>query len=460
MKYKCLKCGFIHEGKMPDGYICPLCHATLFDFKIIEEEEKKYNRVLINEDNLGINRIEEKCINCGMCSKTCSSVFANNEKCDGLCLNCGQCILTCPKAALTPKYNYNKVIDYINDDNYHVVALVSPAVRVGIGDAFNETAGKYLDEKLVASLKQIGFDYVFDTTFGADLTSMEEAYELKKRIEENKTPMFSSCCPSWVKYLSVYHPELLDNLSTCKSPIGMMSTIIKEYYAKEEDYNDNLIIVAITPCTSKKFEIVDSDCDVVITTSELALMIRELNIDFINIEGKEFDTLKGSSSGVSYGASGGVTSSVLKILFHDQTKRNLTSNELLVTNHKYYKEYRLKLGKRICKCACVSTMENFEKLLLEKDSFDFIEVMNCEGGCISGGGQILMPIADRDNIKTKRRNSILSSNKKLKLKYPYSNPLIKDLYEDFLGEPNSELAEKLLHTTHNNLSYLNIKNEV
>lgn len=445
MKYKCQICGFIHEGEMPDGYFCPLCRHGSFYFDIIDEEEKVYNRVLITEDNNCINRIEEKCINCGICTKTCLSlgnINQNEEK--SICIGCGQCILTCPKSALTPKYDYNKVMDYINDDNYLVAVMTSPAVRVSIGDAFGFEKGEFLENKLVGVLKNIGFDYVFDTTFGADLTSMEEAYELKERLENNQKPMFSSCCPSWVKYAKMYHPEIIDNISTCKSPIGMESTILKEYFAKEEELDKKLIVVALTPCTSKKDEIKESNCDYVITTSELALLIRELNIDFKSIKEEEFDEIKGSSSGCIYGGSKGVTISVLRVLYNYITNKDLKDKDILIINKGYYDEIKLKVGKQIIKCACVSTLKNLEQLLKIKDEFDFIEVMNCDGGCISGGGQILTPIADKEELKIKRATNLNKVDKNTTIKYPYNNPIIIDLYEDFLKEKGNHL----LHLKH------------
>lgn len=450
MKYKCKICGFIHEDEMPDGYICPLCHASLFDFELISEESKVYNRVYIEPDNTSISRTEEKCINCGACMRTCEKIVGikhDNE--DRGCINCGQCILTCPKGAITPKYDYREVLDLINDPTKKVVAITSPAVRVGIGDAFDFNPGEFLEGKMISALRKIGFDYVFDTTFGADLTAMEEADELRERIKANKNlPMFSSCCPSWVKYAKTYLPNLINSLSTCKSPIGMISSIIKNYYGVEEDIDvNNLVIVAITPCTAKKNEIVNTDTDFVLTTSELALVLREENIDFKSLEDGVFDEIKGSSSGTIFGTSGGVAIATIRVLFNLETGRDLTSNELLITDKKYYKELSVKINKRIIKCAIVSTMGNLEKLLKENVSYDFIEVMNCAGGCINGGGQIIMPICDMDNIKNKRMKSLMKKDDKPVIKYAYKNPLIKDLYEDFLSD---EKNRKLLHLKHKN----------
>lgn len=457
MKYKCNNCGFIHFGEMPDGYYCPLCHANFSYFELVDEEEKKYNRKTVDKNNPSINRVYERCINCGVCTRTCENIVG--IKCDGVCIKCGQCIMTCPTGALTPKYDYKKVMEYISDPEYTVIALTSPAVRVGIGDAFGYKPGDFLEGKMVAALKKIGFDYVFDTTFGADLTSMEEAFELKDRLEK-KSLMFSSCCPSWVNYVSIYHPELLPNLSTCKSPIGMEASVIRNFYLKEDGLDPNkTIIVAVTPCTSKKHEIINSDCDLVITTSELSHMIRELNIDFKLLDESEFDTVNGSSSGTIYGASSGVTLSVIRVLFYYLTGRDLTSDEIAIKNKGYYTEIKFKANKQIITCAVVSTIPNLEKLLTIKDEFNFIEVMNCDGGCINGGGQVLMPQNERDKIKNARIKALFKKDIKPYIKYPYKNPIIKDLYEDYLEEPGSKIALKVLHVKHKDLSNLINKKE-
>lgn len=456
MKYRCKNCGFIHLGELNDGYYCPYCLGSLFDFELIEEEEKKYNRVNISEDNHSIYRIDDRCINCGACFRTCQNkvnIKYDSNKCNGVCIGCGQCILSCPVGALVPKYDYNKVLEYINNPEYIVAVLTSPAVRVGIGDAFGYEAGAFLEGKMVAALKALGFDYVFDTTFGADLTSMEEAHELKLRIEKNKKGMFTSCCPSWVKYASIYHPDILKDLSSCDSPIGMGSTIIKKYFAKEEDIDlSKFILVALTPCTSKKEEIINGSCDYVLTTSELSLMLRENNVDFKALEDEEFDSIVGSSSGTIYGFSGGVALSVLRVLYYYETGKDLTNDLVLISDKEYYKEIKVKINSKIIKCASVSTMGNLEKLLNIKDEFDLIEVMNCDGGCISGGGQILMPIADMQRIKEERSKSLQKKDYKPLIKYPYKNEYIKEIYDEFLEKPGSNISKKLLHVKHKDLS--------
>ena len=446
MVYKCQKCGFIHEGKMPDGYFCPYCHANLFDFKLISEEEQIYKRVLIEQDNPAINRIEEKCINCGACSKICQSVvgLSPDDK-KHVCLNCGQCILSCPKGALTPKYDYQTVWELINVPDTKVVVMTSPAVRVAIGDAFDEPAGAFLEGKMVAALKQLGFDYVFDTNFGADLTVVEEVAEFIKRIETGgQLPLFSSCCPSWVKYLHNFHPELVPHLSTCKSPIGMEAAVLKEIFAKEEGINpEKLVVVALTPCTAKKQEILNNECDYVITTGELALLIREQNIDFKKLKDEKFDSVTGTSS--IFGATGGVALSVIRAYYHEVTGKHLDDDLLLIKDKDFYQEYSVKVKNKIIKCAVVYSLTNVEKLIPILSDFAFVEVMNCRAGCIGGGGQCLMPAKALPELLAKRAEGLKRTDKGDKIKRAYENPLVKELYEDHLEAPLSARSKELLH---------------
>lgn len=456
VKYQCQKCNFIHEGELNDGYYCPLCKSNIFDFKEIEtKEEVDYKRVYINPDNPSIDRIDDKCINCGACSNTCINTvnirYKNPKK--PICINCGQCVLTCPTGAITPKYDYNKVLDLI-DQGKTVIAMMSPAVRVSLGDAFNLKAGENTQGKMITALKRLGFKYVVDTTFGADLTSMEEATELKERIDnEDILPMFTSCCPSWVKYASIYHPEILRNISTCKTPIGMQSTYIKKYFAKEKKIKSNdIVIVAITPCPAKKDEIIGTYCDYVITTSELALAIRESNIDFNKLKDESFDDLTGSSSGVIFGTSGGVMLSTLRTYYNLETNKDLTPEMVLIKDKGFYKEYSLKINKKIIKTASVYQMENLEKLLPIKDEFIFIEVMNCKSGCIAGGGQIVMPVVEMKNILKSRNKSLMNVDKDNKVRYAYKNKSITKAYNTYLTKPGSKKSKDLLHTKHKNIS--------
>ena len=408
------------------------------------------NRIEIKEDNVSINRIEERCINCGMCKKTCESI--NNI--DDDCINCGQCIMTCPTGALTPKYNYKEVLNYIKDTNKTVVVFVAPAVRVAIGDSFGYKPGEFLEGKLVSALKEIGFNYVFDTTFGADLTIMEEAQELLERIKNKNTPMFTSCCPSWVLYMYKYHLNDISKLSTCKSPIAMQAAMIKTYFAQNYDIDsENIISVSLTPCVSKKSEReLYPDTDIVITSSELILMIKELGIDFNALEDKEFDKLlgKGSGGGLIFGASGGVMESVLRTAYYMLNKikapQEFYQLESIRGDNEFketivdMKQFKLKIAS-LSKIKTV--IENYDKL---KD-YDFIEIMSCPGGCIGGGGQPLVAIKDLENIRKERIKSLYIGDKQQKIKESYLNPEIIDAYNFCINK-----GKVNLHTNHNILA--------
>lgn len=404
------------------------------------------NRVEVKKNNVCLNRIEEKCINCGMCLKTCKSIngFEND------CINCGQCILTCPSGALTPKYDYQSVLNYINDTEYTVVVFTAPAVRVAIGDAFGFEPGSFLEGKMVSALKEIGFDYVFDTTFGADLTIMEEANELLARVRENKLPMFTSCCPSWVLYIEKYHPESVKNLSTCKSPIAMQGTMIKSYFA--DMYNipkEKIISVSLTPCISKKYErTLYPDTDFVITTSELILMIQQMGIDFKNLKETPFDKLlsKGSGGGLIFGVSGGVMESILRTAYYmvNKAKAPIKFYEFTeIRGEKDIKETIVDMQKFKLKVAVVSKISTVSKHYAELLNYDFIEVMSCPGGCIGGGGQPLVAIKDLENIRKERINSIYKDDANLKVKESYMNPEIRDAYDCYINKKKIEL-----HTEH------------
>lgn len=408
------------------------------------------SRIEIKEDNVSINRIEERCINCGMCKKTCESI--NNI--DDDCINCGQCIMTCPTGALTPKYNYKEVLNYIKDTNKTVVVFVAPAVRVAIGDSFGYKPGEFLEGKLVSALKEIGFNYVFDTTFGADLTIMEEAQELLERIKNKNTPMFTSCCPSWVLYMYKYHLNDISKLSTCKSPIAMQAAMIKTYFAQNYDIDsENIISVSLTPCVSKKSEReLYPDTDIVITSSELILMIKELGIDFNALEDKEFDKLlgKGSGGGLIFGASGGVMESVLRTAYYMLNKikapQEFYQLESIRGDNEFketivdMKQFKLKIAS-LSKIKTV--IENYDKL---KD-YDFIEIMSCPGGCIGGGGQPLVAIKDLENIRKERIKSLYIGDKQQKIKESYLNPEIIDAYNFCINK-----GKVNLHTNHNILA--------
>jgi len=412
------------------------------------------NRVFIDENNKSIMRIEERCVNCGQCLNTCSNI--NNLKDD--CINCGQCILTCPMGAIVPKYTYKNVQEYLNNNDYTVIISTAPAVRVAIGDEFGYAPGQFLEQELVGVLKELGFNYVLDITFGADLTILEEASELVKRINEKKDlPMMTSCCPSWITYMEKYHGDDLNLISTTKSPISIQGAIIKEYFANKMHLDkDKIINVALTPCVSKKSEIARPELygnDYVITTSELAMMIREAGIDFKNVKAAEYDEFlgKGSGAGLIFGASGGVMEAALRTAYYLLNKKAAPTEFLNfqdVRGELPIKEAVVDLGVTSIKVAVISGVKNIESLYNNLEKYTFIEVMSCPGGCIGGAGQPLMAISKLQEYRDKRMVNLYEDDKKSDIRNSYDNPDIKRVYNELLGEPLSSKSEELLHTTY------------
>lgn len=415
--------------------------------------------VRIDEDNIAIKRIKERCINCGRCKTICEDVVGikyNHDKAKkAVCINCGQCILNCPVASLVPKYDYKKVLDYLHDTEKIVTISIAPAVRTSIGEGFNLPVGSFLESELVGALKEVGFDYVFDVTFGADMTVMEEATELVNRLKNNKTlPMFTSCCPSCVKYLEIYHPENIDHLSTVKSPIGIQSSLLNTYFLKVAELDKKDVInVVVVPCTSKKFEIkrTEMGMDIAITTNELVLLLKESNIDITKVTPSEFSPLfaKGSGSGTIFGRSGGVMEAVLRCANYLLTGKYKIINFLdLAENNKSgtIKRATVSIGPYNLRVAAITGMPSLEEILKDIDSYDFIEVMNCPNGCVGGGGQVLAPIAKMKEINLERGESLTDDDKDNKIRFCYQNPDLINIYKTYLDYPGSPKALKIIHT--------------
>jgi NADH-quinone oxidoreductase subunit G len=392
-------------------------------------------RTKISVDNLSLERIESRCIHCGVCLKTCQNLNNLTDE----CVNCGQCILTCPTAALVPKYCYHKVLDYINDTDYCVVASIAPTSRVAISEEFGIEPNPNFEKKLIGILRKIGFDKVFDVSFGADLTIVEEATELINRLDtQNNLPLMTSCCPSWVNYVHFNMPEYIKNLSTVKSPIGIESIMIKKYYSKYMEIPENKIIhVTIVPCVSKKTEITLYDgCDFAITNTELAMMIRENDIDINNVKNSSYDSLvsASSSNGVSFGFSGGVAFSVLKTAYYMINKKNppLSFIKPIDETDEHYKTYEINLEKYQIKGAVFNTLSTVEKHQKELNDFAMVEVMACPDGCIGGAGLSLTPVAKLPELRDKRRSSLATIASKRTIKESYVNKELQDSYRSFL----------------------------
>lgn len=422
-------------------------------------------RVPIDEDNLSICRDDSLCVKCGACKNICKfnvGVYDNydlNKSKKAICIGCGQCSLVCPTESICERKDYLKVKEIMKSDKVKVFQ-VAPSVRASLGEEFKMELGTNVIGKIVTALKELGADYVFDTNFGADLTIMEEANELVDRISNNNVmPMFTSCCPAWVKYVETFYPEFIPNLSTCKSPILMQGSIIKNYFSKVNNIDrENIVSIAVTPCTAKKMEIkreeFDGDVDYVITTRELAKWIKEEKIKFKNLEDTPFDDMMGSGTGaaVIFGNSGGVMESALRTASYIVDKNDITLEFEELRGLSNVKETTVKLGDKELKVAVINGTGDAKKILDKlkngEVSYDFIEVMACEGGCIAGGGQSREHFPIGGEVKNKRKECLFEIDKSCKKRKSYENEDVKRVYDEFLDKPLSENAHKYLHTSY------------
>ena len=430
-----------------------------------------------------IVRDNNKCILCRRCVAAC-----NNQKVgvigavnrgfttaiespwslklvDMPCINCGQCIVSCPVGALYEKDETRKVWDLINDPEKHVVVQPAPAVRAALGEEFGLPMGTIVTGKMATALHRLGFDRVFDTDFAADLTIMEEANELVERVKEGGTlPMITSCSPGWIKFCETYYPEFIPNLSSCKSPHEMLGAMVKTYYAEKAGIDPkNIAVVSVMPCTAKKFEAQRpelsnddmQDVDAVLTTRELAKMIKEAGIDFNSLPDGDFDSLMGQSTGagVIFGATGGVMEAALRTAYETITGNALEDvNFTAVRGIQDIKEATVKVGDLDVSVAVVSGTGNAARLLdmvkAGEKCYTFIEVMACPGGCVNGGGQ---PIVDSNvrmtcDVRVERAKALYNEDAAKTIRKSHENPEIKQIYADFLGKPGSHKAHELLHT--------------
>ena len=443
-------------------------------------------RVPIEEDNPSICRDEEKCIKCGMCKEVCTTQIGIHgtytfEETDGkaVCINCGQCANVCPVDSITEKYEYPNVREAIHNPDQIVIVSTSPSVRAALGEEFGMPDGSFVQGKMVALLRKLGVDYVLDTNFSADLTIVEEASELIERITKQTAPLpqFTSCCPAWVKYAEMYHPEILPNISTAKSPISMQGPTIKTYFAKKAGIDPKKIVnVALTPCTAKKFEIrrdemcdagkyysdeTMRDMDLVITTRELAKWAKEEGIDFASLEDSAYDNFMGEASGagVIFGNTGGVMEAALRTAYEYITGE--TAPDVLlklepVRGYDGIKEATMKIGDLDVNVAVVYGTANAEQVIGQiqngEKQYHFVEVMTCPGGCIGGGGQPKDIMKDKDEVRKARIASLYTKDEAMTLRKSHENPEIKKVYEEFYGKPLSEMAEKMLHTSYEDKS--------
>ena len=404
-----------------------------------------------------INRGFESCIS------TVGDCSLNNVN----CTFCGQCIEACPTGALHEKESINDVWAKLKDSDTYVVVQTAPAVRVALGEEFQMPIGTNVAGKMVTALKRLGFDKVFDTNTGADFTIMEEANEFVKRFKKNDNlPMMTSCCPAWVKYIESYEPDLLPHLSSCKSPHQMFGALIKSYYANKMGINpEKIYTVSVMPCIAKKFERQRPemqndglwDVDNVITTRELSRMIKQANIEFAKLEDSEFDAPMGEATGAGaiFGTTGGVMEAALRTAQDTLTGKSLDKIEFeQVRGGKGIKKATIEIAGKPIKVVAASGLSNARKILDEiksgKADYQFVEIMACPGGCIMGGGQPIKSSKTRSEVDVRklRADSIYSIDEKSTIRKSHENPVLKKIYEEYLEEPGSYRAEKLLHTNY------------
>jgi NADP-reducing hydrogenase subunit HndD len=441
---------------------------------------------------------DSKCIRCQRCVRTCSelqyisaiavankgahqkiSSFHNRPMSHVVCTNCGQCVNRCPTGALIEKTYIDHVWDAIYDPDKHVVVQTAPAVRVALGEDLGYDPGERVTGKMVTALKQVGFDSVLDTDFSADLTIMEEGTELLTRLKKvlvdgdknTSIPMFTSCSPGWIKFIEHKYPEFLPNLSTCKSPQQMFGALAKTYYAHKKKIDPSKIVsVSIMPCTAKKYEADRpemrasgyKDIDFVLTTRELAVMIKQAGIDFRNLEPSNYNSIMGDSTGaaVIFGATGGVMEAALRTAYEIVTgsevpfpNLNITPvrgmdgvKEASITIEKCAPEWKFLEGATL-KVAIAHGLVNANKIMKRvkagESPYHFIEIMACPGGCIGGGGQ---PIPTNMQIRKNRMQAIYSEDEHMVLRKSHENPDVIAIYKEFLGKPNSHKSHELLHT--------------
>jgi iron-only hydrogenase group A len=426
-----------------------------------------------------IVRDPDKCILCGRCVRICEEIqgigsidFVNRGSKSyigtafdqGLnvssCVNCGQCIVGCPTGALTEHSYLEPVVAALADPEQFVVVQHAPSVSVTLAEEFGAEPGQDADGKMVAALRRVGFDRVFDTSFTADLTIMEEASELAHRIQTNGTlPMFTSCSPGWIKFVEQFYPEFIPNLSSCKSPQQMMGAVIKSYFAQRESIDPSRIIsVSIMPCTAKKFESGRPemapghipDVDYVLTTRELGQLLRMFGVDLLALAPESADTPFGerSSAGKIFGASGGVMEAAVRTAHYMLTGQEMAKPDIqALRGLKGAKELRARIGDLEVGAAVVSGLSNARKLLEEikagRKDLHFIEVMTCPGGCISGGGQ---PIGANINAARARMQALYKIDQTDGMRVSHKNPSVMRLYDEFLGKPLGEKSHHLLHT--------------
>ena len=468
----------------------------LYVAQVVGARENKFvgskTPITVDEISPSIIRDTSKCILCGRCVSRCVAAHGtgilgfekrgfstivspaeNRSFATSPCISCGQCVNVCPTGALMEKSEIDKV-DEARRAGKYLVVQTAPAIRATLGEEFGYKIGTPVTGQMVAALRRLGFNKVYDTNFGADLTIMEEANELLARIKDGGVlPMITSCSPGWINYAEYYYGDQLDHLSSCKSPHQMQGAIIKSYFAEKNGLKpEDIFVVSIMPCTAKKFEKERpqlqkngiKDVDAVLTTRELAKLIKRSGINFAKLPNEEFDQdLMGeyTGAGVIFGATGGVMEAALRTAYHELTGKEYEAVEFTaVRGMQGLKEATLNIAGSEIKVAVASGMRNAKVLMDEirsgKSPYTFIEIMGCPGGCVNGGGQpyvkpCFLPNEDNnilDTYKEKRAQALYSEDERQKVRQSHNNKQVQKLYSDFLGKPNSHKAHELLHTTY------------
>lgn len=413
------------------------------------------------------------CVNRGF--NSCVSTVGDHSLNDVNCTFCGQCITACPVGALREKDSTDLVWEKLKDEDTFVVVQTAPAVRAALGEEFGMKIGTNVTGKMVTSLKKLGFNKVFDTNTGADLTIMEEANEFIQRFTQGGTlPMITSCSPGWVKYIEMNYPELLSHLSSCKSPHEMFGAILKSYYASKAGIDSKkMFVVSVMPCIAKKFERQREEMkneeldnvDAVLTTRELARMIKQANIDFVELEDSKFDDPMGEATGAGaiFGTTGGVMEAALRTAYETITGEELKKLDFeAVRGEEEIKKATVKIGDNEVKVAVANGLANAQKIMEEiksgKAEYQFVEIMACPGGCVMGGGQPIKTSKQRSeyDIRKLRADCLYDIDEKSTIRKSHENPTIKKLYKEFLEEPGSHKAHELLHTTYHKRNKYNI----
>ncbi len=474
---KCLSC--VRSGN------CEL--QTLANELGVEMEDNydgETNKYEIDDSAAHMYRDNNKCILCRRCVAVCEKtqgigVIGANERGfktfigsafdmglgDTSCVSCGQCIAVCPTGAIAEKDYTTEVLAAIADPEKHVIVQTAPAVRAALGECFDMPIGTNVEGKMVTALRLLGFDKVFDTDFAADLTIMEESTEFINRVKNGgKLPLITSCSPGWIKYCEHYFPDMIDNLSSCKSPQQMFGATAKTFYAEKMGIDPkNIVMVSIMPCTAKKFEIGRDDqnaagvpdVDFALTTRELGRMIKRAGINFAALNDGKFDEPLGISTGaaVIFGATGGVMEAALRTAVHTLTGADVVDFPE-VRGTEGIKEATYKVGDLDVKVAVASGLSNANELLTKVQNgeadYHFIEIMGCPGGCVNGGGQPQQPATVRNftDLRKERAKALYDQDAAMPVRKSHENPAVKAVYDEFFGEPGSHKAHEILHTSY------------